>query len=151
MIYIGIDPDTEKSGMAIFSEGITSLHNFGYMKLFESLQNLAKHKDKYSITVVIEKGELNKAIFTASKPRFKVKNITAYSAKRGADIGRNFEATNIIEKFCIYLNLDYEFFVPNKATPKFNNNFVQSNFDVNVKRTNEEQRDALRCIMKYIL
>ncbi len=151
MIYIGIDPDTEKSGMAIWSEGVLSLHNFDYMKLFESLQNFSKHRDTYNITVVIEKGELNKAIFKASKPSPKVKNKIAHAAKIGSSVGRNFEATNIIEQFCKYLELDYEFFVPNKNTPKLSNKIVQAGFDLNTKRTNEEQRDALRCIMKYIL
>lgn len=146
MIYIGIDPDVEKSGVAIWSKGVTSLHNFDYMQLFESLQNFQKHKEKYSILVVIEKGETNKAIFNANKAVNK-----RVAAKIGVSVGRNFEATNVIEQFCKYLELDYIFFVPNKATPKFNNKFVQDNFDLNTKRTNEEQRDALRCIMKYIL
>lgn len=145
MIYIGIDPDTDKSGIAIYSEGITTLHNFGYMQLFEILKKYATLSKKHRITIVIEKGELNKAIFNANRAVNK-----QVAAKIGTSVGRNFEATNIIEQFCIYHNLDYEFFVPNKHTPKLNNKFIQQNFEVNVKRTNEEQRDALRCIIKYI-
>jgi len=143
MIYIGIDPDTEESGLAIWSEGILTLHNFNYMKLFESLKNYSNHKEKYKITVVIEKGENNKAIFNANKAKNK-----RIAAKIGVSVGRNFEATNIIEQFCKYLELDYEFYKP--TSKKWNNQFCQMAFNMPKKTSNQEQRDALRCLIKYI-
>ena len=145
MIYIGIDPDTEKSGVAYFNKDAkeTCLYNLNYMDLFDYLAVFSNFTST-SVLVVIEKGEQNKAIFNAHKAKNK-----QVAAKIGVSVGRNFEATNIIEQFCIYLELDYEFYKPNFK--KIDNKFVQQQFNVNLKRTNEEQRDALRCIMKYIL
>jgi hypothetical protein len=151
MIYIGIDPDTEKSGVAqrvssCPEEGV-QLMNYTYMELFDYLKTIKKISTKdlhEGVLVVIEKGEQNKAIFNAHKAKNK-----QIAAKIGVSVGRNFECTNIIEQFCKYLELDYEFYKP--SFKKFDNKFAQQQFNLNVKRTNEEQRDALRCIMKYIL
>lgn len=145
MVYVGIDPDTEKSGVAYFHKDSKNveLHNFTYMELYNYLDWLLEITNE-KVKIIIEKGEKNKAIFNANKAVNK-----RVAAKIGVSVGRNFEAANIIEQFCKYLGLDYEFYTP--TFKKLDNKFVQKQFNLKQTRTNEEQRDALRCIMKYIL
>jgi len=61
--------------------------------------------------------------------------------------GRNFEITNIIEKWCKYMNIDYAFYTPKGA--KYTHNQVKERYKIE-GRTNPEKRDALRCIAQFI-
>lgn len=143
MIYIGIDPDTDKSGVAIYC-GIhkkIELYNLELPQLIEKIKNYEKIS-KQEILVVIEKGENNKSIFHTSKTK-------AIAGAIGVKVGKNFQVTSEIEKFMIYLGIRYEFFTPNKHTPKWNHKFAKSMFGFDGDRSNQEQRDALRCIAKY--
>lgn len=141
-IYIGIDPDTKKSGVAIYdkSKNSVSLLNLDLPELiYKILEFNDKHKE---ILVVIEKGEENKTIFHPAKNKSVAKKI-------GVNCGKNFQVTNIIANFMKYHNVNYEFFVPTKSTPKWNHSFAKAIFRLQQNKTNQEQRDALRCIIKY--
>ncbi len=140
-IYIGIDPDVENSGIAILDKKSKIKLQFKILDYFELFDYLIQLNNKHDILVVIEKGELNKAIFTAHKSKTK-----AIASKIGSSVGRNFEATNIIIKFCEYVNINYKIYVP--KSKKFDAKFVKQAFGY-AGQTNQDKRDALRCIAGY--
>ena len=138
-IYIGIDPDVTKSGVAVFTDKKLSLYNKDYFELFDFLANFTIND--WKLLVVIEKGQANKHLFNAIGNKNVANNISM-------NIGRNFEATNIIEKFCKRHSINYEFYVPKMQ--KLNQIQIQKLFPY-IEKSNEEQRDAIRCILRYIL
>lgn len=142
MTYIGIDPDTDKSGVAIWNNenSEVKLMNLELPVLIDTIEEANKFDN--DILVVIEKGENNKSIFHMAITK-------AVAGAIGVKVGKNFQVTNDIEKFMIHLGIKYEFFTPNKSTPKYTHKFSKSIFNFKGKRTNQEQRDALRCIVKY--
>jgi len=140
MLYIGIDPDIDNSGVATYSNESKEilLNNLNLPELIKYIKCLRNN----DILVVIEKGEENKSIFHVAKNK-------TVASKIGVNVGKNFAVTKIIADFMKHYNIDFEYFVPNKKTPKLNHATVKAMFDIKTKRTNQEQRDALRCIVKY--
>lgn len=137
-IIIGIDPDVDKSGIAILHNGKLAVVNWRYFEIFENLKVI----DHNIVLVVIEKGQENKAMFNAKRKPPKI------AAAIGMKTGRNFEVTNKIAEMCEFLNVDHEFYKPTSA--KLSHDYLSKIVDL-PKRTNEEQRDAVRCILRYIL
>lgn len=155
IIYVGIDPDVEKSGIAIFQQNRLTLSNMDYFPLFEYLRNLQQSciVNATKLIVVIEKGQENKHLFKANN-YYKNSNLPHNAKLNGAfnvakDTGRNFEATDIIEKFCIFNSISYEFFVPNKQTPEISKEKFKLLFPY-IKQSNDNTRDAVRCIIRKI-
>ena len=149
-IFIGIDPDVEKSGVAVFDRKTKKieLSNLKFFAVFDFLiflKTVAKKEDpELKILIIIEKGELNKAIFKAKTAQNK-----SVSAKIGVNVGKNFETTNKLIEMAEYLGIKYEIFIPNKFTPKFNSSYAKNVYGI-IERTNQDMRDALRCISRYI-
>jgi len=149
-IYVGIDPDVENSGIAILDKNSKIKLQFKILDYFELFDYLRQLNNKHDILVVIEKGELNKTLFKAEAVYRNTKGNNTKKLKFGLKVasrtGRNFEATNIIIKFCEYVNINYKIYVP--KSKKFDAKFVKQAFGY-AGQTNQDKRDALRCIAGY--
>lgn len=146
-IYIGIDPDIDKSGVAIWHRQSEKLEllTYKFFDLFTFLQNLTQPE---SIMVVIEAGWLNR------KSNFRqgyVKNgvFVRFSKAKGEsmahDVGRNAETGKKIVEMCEFLGLDYKLYKPTqkKTSPdQFHRITGQS-----VK--NQEKIDAAMMVIGY--
>ena len=101
-LVIGIDPDTDKSGVATYSalNGL-DLRNYdfinllAFLKFFKSLDS-----NVYKVLIRLEAGHLIKSTWH--------KGGNAMAKK----VGANHEIGRQIEKACIYYGLDYELVVP---------------------------------------
>ena len=118
-ILIGIDPDTEKSGVAI-KHDVLELYNFNFFQLYDFLYNF---KDK-NIKVYIECGFLN-------------------GGNRHKVFGGSLYRTWTDDKVCEYLKIEFIQVRPTKA--KCNSDYFKKITGYK-KRTNQEQRDALMLI-----
>ena len=139
-IIIGIDPDIKSNGVAFVHDDIIELYNMPFWDLFHYIKNLAAKSDG-GILIVIEHGEQNKAIFTA-------KNATnrAVSAKIGSSVGKNFAISQILIELCEMENIPYKKYVPHSM--KWRHEYVKNNYSI-YKRTNQDQRDALRAAIAF--
>ena len=139
-VFVGIDPDTEKSGFAIKCGKVFNLYNFTFFELYEKLKTIRENskEDNIPTEVYIECGFLN------GGNRHKVNSLSnAYNSKIGERIGANHEIAKKICEMCEYLGLDYKQIKPTRS--KTNSEFFQqiTGYD---KRTNQEQRDALMLV-----
>lgn len=145
---IGIDPDTDKSGVALFNaekKKVTGLHNMRFFELFRYLSDCINIDAKFGTTteVVIEAGWLN------AKSNFH--GAFGGAAERiGAKVGANHETGKKIAEMCEYLNIPYKLVKPLSLKPwggkKINHaQFVQLTGWVG--RTNQEQRDAAMLVL----
>ena len=96
--------------------------------------------DVDSVLYIVEKGEENKSVFHSAKNK-------AVAAKIGVNVGKNFAVTKIISDFLEFHKCDLEYYIP--KTAKWNHKIAVAAFNLKQNRTNQEQRDALRCIAKY--
>ena len=137
-IYIGIDPDNNKSGIAFYNTEIKELIllNLDFFELIQYLKNIYNK----NVLIIIEKGELNKFMFTAQNKKKSV------ALKIATGVGKNFAITDLLIEFCKLNNFDYKIYVPKGK--KFKSEFMQKNFGI--KRSNQETRDAVRCILQYL-
>lgn len=133
---IGIDPDVDKSGVAVIENGEIELFSLSFWQLFEFL------KERKPDLVRVEGGWLNKmSNFRAGKP-------TAALARIGKNVGSNHEAGRKIVEMCEYLQIKHEVVKPLqkhwKGTDgKITHEEVVKYFKIKQKRTNQEERDAL--------
>jgi len=130
-ILIGIDPDTEKSGVAIKSDEL-KLYNFSFFELYDFLSNFKPETE--NIKVYIECGFLN------GGNRHKVYGGSlALNSKIGERIGANHEVAKKICEMCEHLKIQFTQVRPTKT--KTNSDYFKKITGYN-KRTNQEQRDA---------
>ena len=135
-VLIGIDPDSNKSGVALYRKSDKSykLSNLTFFELFDYLEE-RKHLIHL---VVIEAGWLNKGTWHG------VGRKGAYVAARiGKNVGTNHETAKKIEEMCIYLDLPYELVRPRMGKLK------AKEFErvTGIKeRTNPEKRDAFMLV-----
>lgn len=139
-VYIGIDPDTEKSGVAIKCGREFNLYNLTFFELYEKLKTIKDNSNESNIPteVYIECGFLN------GGNRHKVfGGSLSLNSKIGERIGANHETAKKICEMCEHLGLEYKQIKPTKS--KTNSDFFKqiTGYD---KRTNQEQRDALMLI-----
>lgn len=95
---IGIDPDVDKSGFAIFYTQNKNLRVFQY-SLWDLFEELLKFKKP--ILVRLEAGWL-----------IKKRNWNGGGFAGAGDVGRNHEIGRQIEKFCIKFNIPYVLIKP---------------------------------------
>jgi hypothetical protein len=133
MIYIGIDPDVDKSGVAYYDSksNILELSNLTFFELYEYLQ-FARVKGEFK--VVIEAGWLNK-----SNWHKKEKGSSALNAKIGQHTGANHEVGRKIVEMCEYLEIDFKLVRPTRKKLKAD---AFNKITGIIGRTNQEQRDA---------
>lgn len=131
MIYIGIDPDCDKSGVAVWNSKnkALQLYNLTFFQLYDSLKEIEKWID---VKVKIEAGFLNKK----SNYHYSVNNFTAQ--KIALKVGANHETARKIGEMCEYLELKYEFVCPKSS--KVDSKYFEKL--TGFKRSNQEQRDA---------
>lgn len=136
---IGIDPDTNKSGVGCWSRiGKPILTTMGFFELFDFLK---ENKDCIHC-VIIEAGWLNKSTWHGiGKGSFVV-------AKIGKNVGANHETGKKIIELCKYLNIRYTLSRPAKT--KLNAKKFKSITGI-TETTNPEKRDAFMLAFGYIL
>lgn len=134
-IIIGIDPDIDKSGVALMNAETKklTLFNMRFFELFgylESLKILKVNLEK----VYIEAGWLNQSnwhVTPGDSPKL--------AANIGKHTGRNHQVGILIAEMCEYLKIDFELVRPTRA--KLDAKTFKRIYKYE-KRTNQEQRDA---------
>jgi hypothetical protein len=128
---IGIDPDTEKSGVAIKSDEL-KLYNMSFFELYDILTTFKPETEK--IKVYIECGFLN------GGNRHKVSGGSLeLNSKIGERIGANHEVAKKICEMCEHLKIEFIQVRPTKTKTKSDYFKKITGYS---KRTNQEQRDA---------
>lgn len=141
-MLIGIDPDKDKSGVAVKSRGEINLMTLRFFDLFEYLWiNKASIKKVRIEASWLIKHNWNK----------KATGSAAINARIGSDAGANHEVGRKIEEMCIYLSLPYELVKPLKKgwkgpDGKITHDELKRMAQIPT-RTNQEQRDACLLII----
>jgi hypothetical protein len=134
-IVIGIDPDCEKSGVAVCINGeLVNLYNFKFFQLLNYLERFRNAK------VYIEAGWLNQSNWHA-------KGNHKYAAQIGQRTGANHEVGRKIVEMCEHLQITYELVKP--SSHKMSADIFERAFKYE-GRTNQEQRDAAALIAGFI-
>ena len=139
-VYIGIDPDVDKSGCAVKCGKVFNLYNLTFFELYDKLKAINENSKESNIPVevYVECGFLNGGnrhkVFGGSH---------SLNSKIGERIGANHETAKKICEMCEYLGLEYKQIRPTKS--KTNSDFFQQVTGY-TKRSNQEQRDALMLI-----
>jgi hypothetical protein len=137
--YVGIDPDTDKSGVAIIDQtGQLYLHNMTFFELFGTLKFATIQP--YPLTVVIEAGWLN-----TKSNWHKQGSGERLVSKIAKNTGANHETGRKIVEMCEYLGVKYELVQPKRS--KVDSKFFEAL--TGIKRTNQEQRDAAMLIIQH--
>jgi hypothetical protein len=139
-MLIGIDPDVDKSGVAVKEDGKILLYSLKFWDLFEFLSQLRPYK------VVIEGGWLH------DKSNFRATKSSSISARIGKNVGSNHEVGRKIVEMCEYLRIDYEVVKPLQKKwkgrdGKITHEEIVKYFKLDIKRSNQEERDALLLII----
>ena len=108
-VFIGIDPDVDKSGFAIYDASKKKLTRVCCMRFFEIMEFLQIQNVDFvdKAFVRIEAGWLNKSNWHTRKND----GVKIASAK-GNSVGRNHEVGRKFGEMCEYLGFDYEFVKP---------------------------------------
>ena len=145
--YIGIDPDTDKNGVALLDTETRKLtiqqldfaHTLEYIKKQYALFSLS---DKEGFKVIIEAGWMNKGNWHLQRWDGR-----AASAAKGVDQGRNEQTSRLLGEMMEYYNIPYEFKRPLPKCWRGNNRKItrEELEDVTAQplgRQNQEGRDA---------
>ncbi len=133
ILYIGIDPDIDKSGLAIYdryADNKLQLLNVGF---YDILQILDEQNKQRRVITKIEAGWLNK------KSNWHPAQSAAVANKISKNVGENHAVGKLIEEYCIRNNYTYQLIQPKKK--KYN----AADFNKitgYTQRTNQEVRDA---------
>lgn len=131
-LWIGIDPDVDKSGVAFWSNGQLRLYNMKFFELMDAMADV--QGTSIDIFVRLEAGWLNeKSNWHNEKSGVRV------AAKIGKNTGANHQAGKLIEEMLQYLNIPYELVRPTQNKVKADYFMKLTKY---LKRTNQEQRDA---------
>ena len=142
-IYIGIDPDTDKSGFAIWNPETKNLELFclPFFKIFETLK--AK-KTLNHLIVIVDAGWLNKK--NNFRQKYLCKKTNTYKdytlgtkEKMSVDTGANHQTGKLIIEMCKFLGVEVKEHKPVKSKID-HETFVK--ITGYTGRTNQEKRDA---------
>lgn len=159
-LFIGIDPDTNKSGVAAWDGKELKLYNLTFFELYDFLKDIAMlnpigvsnsgipimpYDDAPVLKVIIEAGWLNEKAnwhylgSYTTKNNAPINNRISYAAKSGANVGANWETGKKIAEMCEYLGIEYELKRPqsSKVDAKYFEKLTGYK-----GRTNAETRDA---------
>ena len=134
-LLIGIDPDVDKSGIAVKCDLFTKLSNLTFFELFDLLSSYKETRE--NIEVYIECGFLNKGNW------HKTNGSNSVNAQIGQRTGANHEEAKKIVEMCKYLGIMCYEIKPTRS--KVNSDFFKQITKIE-KRTNQEQRDAYMLI-----
>jgi antitoxin component of RelBE/YafQ-DinJ toxin-antitoxin module len=131
MIYIGIDPDTQKSGVCYYRTGAKmDLYNLDFWSAIKFIETVQNADVEYK--VIIEGGWLNKkSNWHAAQGRA--------AEKIAKNVGMNHQVGILIAEYCEHNGIPYEVVKPTKS--KVNAKTFKSITGYE-GRTNQETRDA---------
>lgn len=116
-VFIGIDPDVDKSGYAkwIKKENALTIHKLSFFEIYERL-NEERILNGDVLLVRIEAGWLNKK----SNFHGHVYQRKSVGEKIAKNVGSNHQVGKLIGEMCEYLGINYEFVIPmGKITPEY--------------------------------
>lgn len=134
-IYIGIDPDVEKSGLAIWDKTSQKLtvDKYNFFSLYEGLR-ITKQVDEIK-AVRIEAGWLN----AKSNFHYHPKQSKFVGERIAKNVGSNHQVGRLIGEMCEHLGIQYEFVKPmGKVTPEY----FQQLTGIKVKKSDQDMIDA---------
>lgn len=138
---IGIDPDCDKSGVAV-KDTATKKITLGTLSFFKLFDFLKKHGENIEVVKI-------EAAWLIEKSNWHVPNAgAAVSSRIGKNVGANHESGRKIAEMCEYLKVKYELVKPlRKRNWKGPNGKITHKEWVIVskselKSTNQEERDA---------
>lgn len=140
MIYIGVDPDIDKNGVAVYcdEQKDIELKNLKFWELIGEIESYL-----VPIHVVLEAGWLIKKSNWHNE-----KQGVRLASKIGKNVGQNHAVGQLLEQYLKHNDISYELVKPQG---KVKNDFVQRLFkNLPKKTTNQEERDALMLLTKYI-
>lgn len=144
-LVIGIDPDTDKSGVACINkkDKTFALHTFTFFELFDFLEQ----NKEFIKEVRIEASWLIKKYNWHENTKG-----VGVAAKLGANTGANHETGRKIVEMCIYKEIPFLQVHPLKKCWKGLNGKITHNEIAKMvpnfpKKSNQEQRDALLLIL----
>lgn len=131
-IIIGIDPDIDKSGVALAIDGkIQDLQCLSFSHLVQLLEARMDSIKK----VYLEAGWLNK------KSSWHVAPNAASREKAAYKVGQNHQVGKLIEHYLIELEINYELIRPTEAKRNHDEFCILTKWDKRIL-TNPEKRDA---------
>jgi len=133
MVYIGIDPDTKKNGVALWDK-LTKKLELKSLSFFELYDELSILNAITPVKVKLEAGWLNrKSNWHDEKSGYGI------ASRIGAKTGANHETGKKIEEMLQYLNIPYDLVVPKSS--KVDHKYFSKVTGYKGK-TNQETRDS---------
>lgn len=144
--YIGIDPDTDKSGVACIEAAtgrILNLYNLSFFQLLDYLQeiymnNCEKEKEEIMLVVIEASWLLNGQWYPGTTP---------IVAKIARAVGANHQVGRLLAEYCSREGIPFELSIPKKGRGEKINASDFAKKSLWTKRTNEEQRDAAMLVL----
>lgn len=134
-LYIGIDPDVDKSGFAVWHKPMQKFSSIETLTLPEMLDKLHSLRDNIAL-VVVEAGFLNKG----NRHTFKGQSVAA-AAKTGENVGRNHQRGMDIVEILEWMRIPYRLQKPS-AKNSWKDSEATFQKMTGVKGGNPEKRDA---------
>ena len=143
-VYIGIDPDTDKNGVAVVSntgDAVVGVRTFPELMSF--LTELSQREECKHITIVIED-----SWSTSHNWHYNATDSKAVVAKKGYAVGRCHQVGKLIAEMCKAFGLQYRLQAPLQKIwkghdRKITHEEIKKITGIKNKRTNQEERDAL--------
>jgi len=145
-MLVGIDPDTEKSGWALYHRGRRELLILQCYDLATLFEELNKANSLYDLTVHLEAGWLER------KSNWSTRNQGGNGAKNekiAKNVGSNHEIGRQIEKFCIKNDIVYKLIKPQGYSSWGHDQFCRVTKWPHSKSTNSEKRVAGLLVYGY--
>lgn len=139
-LYIGIDPDVDKSGVATWNGKALTIDLMRFFDLYEFMQGYSpSYQDGRGVFVRIEAGWLNKGMYNRHEMDAAAIRVGRRIAK---NTGENHQVGKKIAEMCEYLNIKYELIKPvtRKWTPE------QFKLYTGMETKNQEMIDAAALI-----
>jgi hypothetical protein len=132
ILYIGIDPDIDKSGLCVYDRYADDKMQLFTASFFDVLQTIEEWNSRRRTIVKLEAGWLNKK----SNWHGGKANVAQKIAK---NVGENHATGKLIEQYCIRNNYQYKLIVPKKSKVDAVMFKKLTGYE---RRTNQELRDA---------
>ena len=144
-IFVGIDPDTDRSGLAVYDAENKCLVKLCCMRFFEMLEFFQAQEPYFAEKVFcrIEAGWLHdKSNFHSRRGQSK-----EAGERIAKNVGANAEAGRKIGEMCEYLGFDYDLVKPLGTKIICHKTFVRMTGWKG--RTNQEMRDAAMLVWEF--
>ena len=141
-IYIGIDPDTDRSGVAIFSNNVMQCAALAFADMFGLILQINKDAKEHGndVVVVVEAGWLNKSNWHIS-----FRDNAWLAAAKGIAVGRNQQVGKCLVELLRAENIQVVEQKPLRKVwrkGKISHAELSKLVHLDQKRTNQEMRDA---------